>query len=231
MPDSANRLKTLEKIEIKSFDYKSFDIETRLFLERKTTAIKLIYTRTLQDAFELGSILLEVKEKLDYGQFCRWITLELGLSRSTACNQMHLAANLSCATVAQLKLPITICYELARTSTPSTARDEVISRIRSGKKITSALTRQIIADHRSKAKERGGPSVTRNNLLGQDQPVVTIDVQCEEINDLVHFRSRSRNHTKPITTNSTFNAISLFSVLNSHSLEILQFILSGDRGS
>lgn len=220
-----------QNIECQSFNYDLLDPGTKAFVEEQTREIRQIYARTLQDAWEAGRLLLEVKEKLEYGQFCQWITLELCLSRSTACNQMHLAQNFTCATVAQLALPITACYELARASTPSTARDEVIARSKAGEKITKVMTRQIIAQHKSQINEE----VTRQQSPSELNPSdATIDVGCTDITDrfpdnVVHLRSKNHSSSKPYS--GTFHAICLFTSLNSLSLQIMMFAKDGRKSS
>ncbi|KAI9129764.1 DUF3102 domain-containing protein [Acaryochloris sp. CCMEE 5410] len=225
----SNSLYCSETHKLNQFNYDLLDSDTKEFVERQTSAIKEIYARTLRDAWEAGRLLLEVKEKLEYGQFCRWIASELGLSRSTACNQMHLAQNFSCATVAQLALPITACYELARASTPSSARNEVIERSKAGEKITKVKTRQIIARHKSQINEEA----TRQQSLSEANPSkATIDVGCTDVTDrypdnVVHFRSKSHNQSKP--SSGTFHAICLFTSLNSLSLQIMKFAKDGRK--
>ncbi|MGR3278634.1 DUF3102 domain-containing protein [Acaryochloris marina NIES-2412] len=224
-----------KKIEYQSFDYNSLDNDTKSFLKERTSAIKQIYSRTLRDAWEAGRLLLEVKDKLEYGNFCRWIASELGLSRSTACNQMHLAQNFTCANFAQLDLPISTCYELARRSTPYRARDEVIQRSQSGETITHLMAKQIIAKHKSQINEE----VTGQSSLPDINPSdATIDVRCTDMterypNNVVHFRSKSHNQSKP--SSGTFHAICLFTSLNSLSLrisqQIMEFAMDGRKSS
>lgn len=218
-----------ENREIEQFNYDLLDSDTRKFVETQVIEIKQIYARTLRDAWEAGRLLLEVKEKIEYGQFCQWITLELGLSRSTACNQMHLAQNFTCATVAQLALPITACYELARASTPSSARDEVMARSKAGEKFTKVKTRQIIARHKSKIIAEATRQQSPSELNPSE---ATIEVGFTEVTDcfpdnVVHFRSKNHTQSKPCS--GTFHAICLFTSLNSLSLQIMKFAKDGRK--
>lgn len=229
----SNPIYRSETHEINQFNYDLLDFPTREFVERQTSAIKAIYARTLRDAWEAGRLLLEVKEKLEHGQFCRWVAVELGLSKSTACNQMRFAQSFKSATIAQMDLPISTCYELARTSTPISARDEVIQRSQAGEKITTTITRQIIARHKSQIHEEA----TREQSLSEMNPsAATIDVGCTDVSDrypdnVVHFRSKSCNQSKP--SSGTFHAICLFTSLNSLSLQIslqiMKFAMDGRK--
>lgn len=223
----SNSLKSLESAGSNQFNYDLLDPDTRKFVEKQASEIKQIYARTLRDAWEAGRLLLEAKDRLEYGQFGQWIASELGLSRSTACNQMHLAQNFTCANFAQLDLPISTCYELARGSTPSTARDEVVRRSQSGEKVTHVMARQIIARHKSQVNvESCLPD------LNPSDATLTIDVGCKDVTErypsnVVHFRTKSFNQSKP--SSGTFHAISLFTSLNSISLQIMEFAMDGRK--
>lgn len=213
-----------ENREIEQFNYDLLDSDTRKFVETQAIEIKQIYARTLRDAWEAGSLLLQVKDKLEHGQFCRWVADELGLSKSTACNQMHLAQNFKSATIALMDLPISTCYELARSSTPSSARDEVIGRSKAGEKFTTKKARAIIASHKSQVSSidsdlRSGAEINPSEA--------TIDVPCSDVtgypDNVIRFRTKSQH--QPKRSNSTFNAISLFTSLNSISLQISKQIM------
>ncbi|MGR3277588.1 DUF3102 domain-containing protein [Acaryochloris marina NIES-2412] len=218
----------LPKIECQSFNYDLLDPDTREFVEKQASEIKQIYARTLRDAWEAGRLLLEVKDKLEHGQFCRWVADELGLSKSTACNQMHLARNFKSATIALMDLPISTCYELARTSTPSSARDEVIQRSQSGEKFTTKKAREIITRHKSQLSLVDPDPRSEAELDPSD---ATIDVLCADVtsypDNVIHFRTKSQNRLK--RSSGTFHAISLFTSLNSISLQISLQIMESAR--
>lgn len=159
---------------------------------------------------------------------------ELGLSKSTACNQMHLARNFKSATIALMDLPISTCYELARTSTPSSARDEVIQRSQSGEKFTTKKAREIIARHKSQVS-LVDPDLRSGTEINPSE--ATIDVLCADITDypdnVIHFRTKSQN--QPRGGSGTFHAICLFTSLNSISLQIslqiMEFARDGRKSS
>lgn len=225
----SNSLKSNASAESSQFNYDLLDSDTREFVEKQTSEIRKIYARSLRDAWEAGRLLLEVKDKLEHGQFGQWIASELGLSRSTACNQMHLAQSFNCANFAQLELPISTCYELARGSTPSSARDEVIQRSQSGETITHQMARQIIADHKSQVNT----GVAEQSCLPDVKPSdATIDVGCKDVTEgypsnVVHFRTKNHNQSK--YTSGAFHAICLFTSLNSLSLQIMEFAMDGRK--
>lgn len=208
-----------ETHKINQFNYDLLDSDTREFVEKQTSEIKKIYARTLRDAWEAGRLLLEVKDKLEHGQFCRWVADELGLSKSTACNQMHLARNFKSATIALMDLPISTCYELARTSTPSSARDEVIQRSMSGEKFTTKKARAIIVRHKSQVGLID-PDLRAGSEINPSE--ATIDVLCSDVTDypdnILYFRTKSKNQHKG--GSGAFHAISLFTSLNSISMQI-----------
>jgi hypothetical protein len=182
---SRNHFNTTDDTQSKPFDYVSLDLRTRKFVLQRTESIRAIFTQTIENAFLVGEMLLEVKEKLGHGEFCKWIDCEFQWSQSTAMNQMHLASRFKFATVANLNLPLTILYELSRPTTPESAMEEVIKLATQGhERLTKAQAKCIIRQHK-RCKSSAAPSS------------ITIDVPYRVVHEtsgkVVQF-SRNRKH-------------------------------------
>jgi len=75
----------MSTITPKYFDYNSLpDRDTRAFLRKQAASGKEILKRTLQGVWEMGALLVAVREKIPYGQFSEWIEVEFGMSRRSA---------------------------------------------------------------------------------------------------------------------------------------------------
>lgn len=95
-------------------------------MQEKAQAIHARLKRTAEDVIAIGQDLIEVKARLQHGQFLNWLESEFDLTRQSAANFMRVAEKFGerkCKTV--LHLPIRVLYELAAPSTPETVIEMV----------------------------------------------------------------------------------------------------------
>jgi hypothetical protein len=97
-----------------------------------TARIKDRLRRQVEDIIETGRDLLEVKSKLEHGQFERWLAEEFGMTDRSARRFMQAAtwAEGKSDTVSVLT-PTTI-YMLSAKSTPDVVQEQVVERIEKG---------------------------------------------------------------------------------------------------
>jgi hypothetical protein len=81
----------------------------------------------MQGAFLIGKKLIEVKEKLDHGQFGAWLQRDVGYSSRTAQNYMNVARHLNGKSETVSLLPLKTVYQIA--ALPASARVEVVDMI------------------------------------------------------------------------------------------------------
>lgn len=135
------------------FDYGALDSETRIVVQQRTTEIKALMKRAASDIIEIGQKLIEVKARLEHGQFIGWFEAELGLERTMATKFMQVAERFG--SVDMLKISTfapSALYLLAAPSTPDSAVDDVMIRAEEGEPITHNLVRGIIHDHKHPAE-------------------------------------------------------------------------------
>lgn len=138
------------------FNYKELPADLAGKMKEAAADIRR-YTR---DAFfEVGKKLLEIKDRLDHGQFVNWVETECALSIRTAQRAMQVAELKS---VNLTYLPARSLLLLAGRSTPSAIRDEIIQRIDAGDRPTATDIEREIQRARATFIQNG-----RDSGLGQ----------------------------------------------------------------
>lgn len=119
---------------------------------QKETAIK---ARTAQTIIENGRDLMEVKERLEHGQFQKWIEANFPWSVKTARQMMKAADVFSKQTNSSvLNFAKETLFLLAQDSTPDTAREEAIDRAEQGEKFTHKQAKELVEAHKAIDEER-----------------------------------------------------------------------------
>jgi len=101
------------------------EIQSRI--DRAATIIRDHDRATKKAIFEIGKILVDVKNALDHGQFGKWISREFGWTNRTAQNYMNMSRNLSDHSETVSHLPMKIVYDIA--ALPDAGRADVIAMI------------------------------------------------------------------------------------------------------
>jgi len=141
------------------FDYAALDKDTAAFVQGQTALIKRLYQGTVRNIVHIGEALLDVREKLVFGEFGAWLEAEFGMSERSARNYMNAARAVQNGNVAELNLPMSALYLLGAPSVPDEVRDDVIARAESGEKLTVAAVKEAIADAKPKAEPEAGAAV------------------------------------------------------------------------
>lgn len=134
--------------ELTLFDYGQLDIESRIVVKQRTEEIKTLVRRSAQDIIDIGSKLIDVKERLGHGGFGDWLESEFGWSHMTANNFMNVALYIK-QIPNGLEFQAKALYLLASPNTPEPARIEAIERAQAGEEITYTAAKTIVAQHRT----------------------------------------------------------------------------------
>lgn len=110
-----------------TFDYAGLDIETQAFIKVKAKDIHIRLKRAAADIVAVGQALIEVKARLDHGQFGDWLQSEFGMTDRHARNFMNVASRFGDKTETISDLPATVLYLLAAPSTPEEIVEQVIA--------------------------------------------------------------------------------------------------------
>ena len=164
-----------------SFDYSSLDTETVSFLQETTKEIKKLLRRTSQDIIDIGTYLIEVKDRLDYGQFYKWLDAEFDWSYASAGRFMSVADRFgsSSLTLSELDILPTALYELTSPSVPEEAVTEVFERAKAGE-VIGRKTAKAIKDKYRALKEQTESKVQPQNVeqseSSQAEDWITVNV-------------------------------------------------------
>lgn len=113
----------------KAFDYSTLDETLRILLQTKADAIRVRLQRQAEDIIATGQDLIEIKEKLQHGQFLDWLRAEFNLNLRTAQRFMQVATRFGGIKSDSVSfLPASVLYELA---SPSTS-DEIVEDVLTG---------------------------------------------------------------------------------------------------
>lgn len=99
--------------------------------------------RMAADIIAIGKELLTVKEKLEHGQFGKWIKHYFGWSHQTANNMMQAADMFGkLQNFGNLTIDTSALYLLSSNKCPDETRDEIIERAEQGERITHAKVKE-----------------------------------------------------------------------------------------
>jgi hypothetical protein len=116
--------------------------------------MKSATTTMIQAIVETGRDLRAVKQRLEHGNFCKWVEIECGFTIRTAQNYMKVAcafAEAKCETISYL--PLSTVYGLAAKTTPRELVSEVIKCGAAGQPISDCEVRERLAEAKFKKLE------------------------------------------------------------------------------
>jgi Protein of unknown function (DUF3102) len=118
-----------------AFDYSMLPAEVAEALRNQTKRIRDRLRNTMEAIIEIGRDLLAVQEKLEHGQFCKWVEAECGFTVRSADNYMNVARmaadNLETVSI----LPPAVAYLIAPKKTPADILDQVLAAAAAGETI------------------------------------------------------------------------------------------------
>ncbi|NBD15497.1 MAG: response regulator [Cyanobacteria bacterium] len=157
-----------------SFHYEELDPKLAEFISEKAQAIQIIFHRQLKDVVKTGNLLSEVKARLEYGQFLRWLRTELDCSHSLARKFIRTAETFNQIDIENLDISPSAAYAIAQSNIPAPVKEELIGRARQGEKILPKLVKQV----RDRYEQQGNPKVIE--AASDDTLEVTSEVPSEK---------------------------------------------------
>ena len=130
-----------------SFEYKQLDDRTKTIVWQRTSEIKELMRLTAENIISIGQKLTQVKQKLGHGSFQDWLRSEFEWSEQTARQFMQVyrwSKTIENKNFVFSQLATSALYLLAAPSTPTEARDEVLSLIDRGEKISYSCVKTIV---------------------------------------------------------------------------------------
>ncbi|NER79362.1 MAG: DUF3102 domain-containing protein [Leptolyngbya sp. SIO1D8] len=142
MKKALSEEKTLSKL-----DLEHLSDDTACFVQQQAEDIRRLLRRTAQDIYEIGQKLLLVKDRLEHGDFLRWLTQEFDWSARTAQQFMNVARHFKSEKFSDLGFTPSALNILAAPSTPPPARKEALKRAKAGESITVKKAKEIKQRH------------------------------------------------------------------------------------
>lgn len=159
--------------QVALFNWKSLDTDTRSFVEEKTKELHMLMKRSAEDIIKIGKNLIDVKSRLQHGQFKPWLQSEFGMNYDTALNFMQVANRFGSKNGIIPFLPLSVLYALASPSMPETVI-EMVER----EEIPATLP--AIREAKREIQREEQQTITRNEFLDEVFPGFT---QIETIKD------------------------------------------------
>jgi hypothetical protein len=144
--------RTLETQKIPAsnqFDYSKLDTNLSVYLREKTENIRKLIRKSAQDIIDIGESLIEIKNKLEYGQFYAWLETEFSWSYRTASRFMRVAETFSSDNMSDVDILPTALYQLSSPNFPKAAIEEAINRAKSGEFISAEKVKEIKNRHQT----------------------------------------------------------------------------------
>lgn len=134
--------------ELSEYNYTMLEPEIKIVVQQRTSEIKSLMRRTASDTIEIGQKLIEVKEKLEHGEFGKWLKAEFSWGLTTAWKLMKVAETFKSSHCEDLDITPSALYILTATSTPGEARSEAIERARVGETITFTKADALVSKYK-----------------------------------------------------------------------------------
>lgn len=137
----------LETIEIRKddFNYEELSPELQEFIKEKTNNIKQLMKLQVENVVKMGWELEQVKKRLKWGEYEKWLENEFYISSSTARKYIKTAKEFhGIENIDELNISNTAAYALAQNNTPKEVKDELIRRAREGEFITPKIVKKTL---------------------------------------------------------------------------------------
>ena len=147
-----------------SFAYSDLPAPVAAELEAAAARIRERLTQQVRDILATGRDLLQIKDRLDHGQFESWLAHEFNMTGRTAQKYMRAAEWMADKSELSSFLSPTSVYMLSAKSTPDVVHDQIDERIQKGWPVEPERIRDLIKEakvHERKAKNRKGKRQAR----------------------------------------------------------------------
>ena len=158
------------------YDYSQVADEYRDAVKQAAVEIKRREKRAATDMIEIGKMLLDVRGRLEHGQFLPWIETEFGWQKTIAYSMMDVAE----------KLPkfgnlenygLSALYRLSAPSVPDAAIEQANQVAAKGEKVTHRVAKAIVDAHKPPkpspadlVAQSGARSAAYSPAIAQDAP-------------------------------------------------------------
>jgi hypothetical protein len=139
------------------FDYAALETPVRSLVRKAEKDIETKLKRSAEDIRQIGERLVEVKEALGHGEFCKWLEHKFEWSDFTAKAFMRVSECFKSEKFSDLDVAPSALYAMASPSCPDEVRQELLWRAKSGETITHAKAKEAVAEFKQKDDEDKPP--------------------------------------------------------------------------
>lgn len=136
-----------------NFNYTELPAEIVKDAQFRAEQIRQLSRTTIDCILLVGRHLIEVKKKLQHGQFSDWVESECGFTLRTAENYIRAAAFAEGKNETVALLPPATVYKLAAKSTPPELAQAVIERLEGGATVTQSEIDRALGEARYQKRE------------------------------------------------------------------------------
>ena len=154
------------------FTYTDLPAPVAAEVKAATTRIKDRLTKQVKDIIETGHDLIEVKSKLEHGQFERWLDGEFGMAVRTAQRFMRASEWAQGKNDIVSHLTPTTVYMLSAKSAPESVHEQVVERLEHGLPAEPEYIRHVIQDAKLRereAKDKKGKREARDARMRRER--------------------------------------------------------------
>ncbi len=156
---------------ITPFAYSDLPAPVAAELQVVTSRIKDRLVRQVSDIIETGRDLIEVKSKLQHGQFEAWLNLSFNMTLRTAQRFMRAAEWAKDKNDIVSHLTPTTVYMLSAKSTPEGVHEQIVERLEKGLPAEPQMIRHLIKDARIKKQSSREARDARKRRESQSEEI------------------------------------------------------------
>jgi hypothetical protein len=140
--------------KVNSFEYAALNNKARNVVQQRTSEIKSLMRRTVQNIIEIGEKLIEVKHRLEHGHFGNWLKAEFDWDERTARRFMSVSQAFKSDNLTDLPITASALYVLAAPSSPEEARIKALELAKKGEKITYSQAKNLVSGYKKLTKPK-----------------------------------------------------------------------------
>ena len=168
--------------------YEPIPPEDMAFITAASERIRLRMKRTSEDIIEIGKDMIEVKERLNHGQFGFWLENEFDMTERHARRFMNVADRFGGKTDILSDFKPAILCELAAPSTPDEVVEKAQAIAASGEKVTVADVKKWKS--KATAAEKTAKAAEKSRIEAEAQLQTKTAAQTEELSRLQEENQR-----------------------------------------
>ena len=175
---------------ITPFAYSDLSVTEAAELQAVTARIKDRLVRQVSDIIETGRDLLDVKSKLQHGQFESWLNLSFNMTMRTSQKYMRAAEWIADKSELNSHLTPNTIYLLSAPSTPEGVHEQVVERIEKGLPADPEYVRHVVLDAKIREREAKKSKEKRETRTEREQRKARLErVRREREDELQRIRT------------------------------------------